>query len=111
MNIPEEPREQPTDGTAPENTVPEGTGPDAPEARETTAVYTRRRGAPTLTTWILLSLAVPAVGALVIATLLGVSGLTALLTVTLAAVLAIGFPLAGLAALVDAIIQRRRRRG
>src|SRR5699024_8762209 len=66
---------------------------------------------PTLVTWILLSLAVPAIGALVIAPLLGVTGLTALLTVTLAVVLAIGFPLAGLIALVDAIIPRRRRRG
>lgn len=128
MNTHEEPREQPTDDTAPETDVPEGAvpaqpsdagtgpaaaeaGPGAPETRETTAVYARRRGAPTLTSWILLSLAVPAIGALVIAPLLGVSGLTALLTVTLAAVLAIGFPLAGLVALVDAIIHRRRRRG
>src|SRR5699024_12116695 len=55
----------------------------------------------TLVTWILLSLAVPAIGALVIAPLLGVTGLTTLLTVTLAVVLAIGFPLAGLIALVE----------
>ena len=133
MNTTEDPREQPTGDPAPEETVPEqtvpeetvpappsdpGTGPAAAEAgpdaagpRETTAVFTRRRGAPTLTSWILLSLAVPAIGALVLAPLFGVSGLTALLTVTLAAVLAIGFPLAGLVGVVDAIIHRRRRQG
>src|SRR5699024_12640985 len=85
-------------------------GRDASEAHRVTAVYARRRGAPPLVTWILLSLAVPAIGALVIAPLLGVTGLTTLLTVTLAVVLAIGFPLAVLIALVEAVIPRRRRR-
>src|SRR5690625_2006729 len=132
----ETPRERRADDTAPEEGAPgrsvsEGTVPmpsadaedtaegpaaaeagrDASEAHRVTAVYARRRGAPTLVTWILLSLAVPAIGALVIAPLLGVTGLTTLLTVTLAVVLAIGFPLAGLIALVDAIIHRGRRRG
>src|SRR5699024_772259 len=136
VNIPETPRERRADDTAPEEGAPgrsvsEGTVPvpsadaedtaegpaaaeagrDASEAHRVTAVYARRRGAPTLVTWILLSLAVPAIGALVIAPLLGVTGLTTLLTVTLAVVLAIGFPLARLRIPVDACIPRARPRG
>lgn len=124
MNTPEEPREQPMDETAPKESVPKENAPKesadaepsqadaepSQDGAQSAAIYTRRRGAPTLTFWVLLCLIVPAVGTLVIAPLAGVSGLTALLIVTLAAVLAIGFPLAGLIALVDAIIQRQRQR-
>lgn len=73
------------------------------------AVFVRRRGGPSLTFWVMLCLAVPAVATLVIAPLLGVSGLTEVFTVTLAAVFGIGVPLAGLCAVIDAIVHRKRR--
>lgn len=78
-------------------------------APESAAVFLRRRGGPSLTFWVMLCLAVPAVATLVIAPLLGVSGLTAVLTVTLTAAFGIGVPLAGLCAVIDAIVHRKRR--
>lgn len=102
------PEPEPAVDVAPETDAETETETEA-AASQSTAVFVRRRGRPSLVFWVLLCLAVPAVATLVSAPLLGVSGLTAVLTVTLAAVFGIGVPLAGLCAVTDAIAHRRRR--
>ncbi|MCT1774809.1 hypothetical protein [Brachybacterium sp. p3-SID957] len=75
-----------------------------------TTVYVRGRRTPTLAFWVVLALVVPAVVALIAAPLLGVGGAGGILAFAFIAVLSIGVPLAALAALVDLILERRRRR-
>lgn len=106
---PEVDTELETEAPAETETDTEARAETEPAASPSAAVFVRRRGGPSLTFWVLLCLAVPAVATLVIAPLLGVSGLTEVFTVTLAAVFGIGVPLAGVCAVIDAIVHRRRR--
>lgn len=75
-----------------------------------TSIYVRRGRTPTLGFWVVLALAVPALGGLVAAPLLGILDLGGMVNLALLSVLFIGVPLAAVAALADLIIQRRRSR-
>lgn len=75
-----------------------------------TTVYVRSRRTPTLAFWVVLSLVVPAVVALLVAPFLGVGDLGGFFNLAMVAVLAIGAPLAALACVVDMVLERRRAR-
>lgn len=92
----------------------QGTSPDTDQqgsaAATDTTVYVRKRRSPTLAFWVMLAIVVPAIAGLLVAPFLGLTSAGGLLTFAFIAVLSIGVPLAALAALVDLILDRRRRR-
>ena len=108
---------------APEPAAEEEGGPAAPdadgagEAEETesprTALYVRRRRAPALGFWVLLSFLVPGILALLSVPLFGFGDLRGVVNFVLLAMVVIGLPLAAIASFVDARRHRRedRRRG
>lgn len=76
----------------------------------TTAIYVRRSRRPSLLFWVLLALLVPTLLGFLIAPLLGIADLGSMLNLGLLAGLFVGVPLAAVAAAVDAVRHRRRRR-
>lgn len=78
-----------------------------------TALYVRRRRAPALGFWVLLSFLVPGILALLSVPLFGFGDLRGVVNFVLLAMVVIGLPLAALASFVDARRHRRedRRRG
>lgn len=78
-----------------------------------TALYVRRRRAPALGFWVLLSFLVPGVLALLSVPLFGFGDLRGVVNFVLLAMVVIGLPLAAIASFVDARRHRRedRRRG
>lgn len=90
---------------------------EAGEAEEAgsprTALYVRRRRAPALGFWVLLSFLVPGILALLSVPLFGFGDLRGVVNFVLLAMVVIGLPLAALASFVDARRHRRedRRRG
>ena len=70
----------------------------------------RRRRTPALGFWVLLALAVAFLGGTVVAWLAEVRAPAGMLYFGVTAAVMVGLPLAALAALVDAIADRRRRR-
>lgn len=100
---------------APSDPVEPAALPDAPEpgetaaAPESTAVFVRRSRTPALGFWIVLCVAVPAIGALLAAPFLGLPDLPSFLNLALLAVMFVGVPLAAIASLVDAIRHRGPR--
>lgn len=99
------------DGTpAEEDRTADGAG-EAGSPR--TALYVRRRRAPALGFWVLLSFLVPGVLALLSVPLFGFGDLRGVVNFVLLAMVVIGLPLAAIASFVDARRHRRedRRRG
>lgn len=99
------------DGTPAEE---DGTADGAGEAGSPrTALYVRRRRAPALGFWVLLSFLVPGVLALLSVPLFGFGDLRGVVNFVLLAMVVIGLPLAAIASFVDARRHRRedRRRG
>lgn len=105
------------DGTPAEADGTTGTADGADEAGEAgsprTALYVRRRRAPALGFWVLLSFLVPGVLALLSVPLFGFGDLRGVVNFVLLAMVVIGLPLAAIASFVDARRHRRedRRRG
>ena len=92
----------------------DGTADGAGEAGSPrTALYVRRRRAPALGFWVLLSFLVPGVLALLSVPLFGFGDLRGVVNFVLLAMVVIGLPLAAIASFVDARRHRRedRRRG
>lgn len=87
----------------PDDEQPSQAAPDA-------VLYVRRGRTPTLGFWVVLSLLAPALLALIVGPFLGMGDLSSLFNLAMLAVLAIGLPLAALAALLDLIQERRRAR-
>lgn len=69
----------------------------------------RRRRTPALGLWVLLALAIPFLIGMVVAWSVEVRHLTGMLYFGVTAAVLIGFPLALIAAIVDAVVHRRRR--
>ncbi|OFT63517.1 hypothetical protein HMPREF3159_02665 [Brachybacterium sp. HMSC06H03] len=87
---------------------------EAEEAGSTrTALYVRRRRAPALGFWVLLSFLVPGILALLSVPLFGFGDLRGVVNFVILAMVVIGLPLAAIASFVDARRHRRedRRRG
>ena len=78
-----------------------------------TALYVRRRRAPALGFWVLLSFLVPGILALLSVPLFGFGDLRGVVNFVILAMVVIGLPLAAIASFVDARRHRRedRRRG
>lgn len=92
----------------------DGTADGAGEAGSPrTALYVRRRRAPALGFWVLLSFLVPGILALLSVPLFGFGDLRGVVNFVILAMVVIGLPLAALASFVDARRHRRedRRRG
>lgn len=102
--------------SAGEPTDADGAG-EAEEAEEAgsprTALYVRRRRAPALGFWVLLSFLVPGILALLSVPLFGFGDLRGVVNFVILAMVVIGLPLAAIASFVDARRHRRedRRRG
>ena len=105
------------DETSIATTGADGTPAEADGAGEAgsprTALYVRRRRAPALGFWVLLSFLVPGVLALLSVPLFGFGDLRGVVNFVLLAMVVIGLPLAAIASFVDARRHRRedRRRG
>ena len=105
------------DETSVATTGADGTPAEADGAGEAgsprTALYVRRRRAPALGFWVLLSFLVPGVLALLSVPLFGFGDLRGVVNFVLLAMVVIGLPLAAIASFVDARRHRRedRRRG
>lgn len=111
---------RPLDSPA-EPDAPEDREPDAPDDREPDAseeprpedgqvLLVRRRRVPALGFWVALVLVIPFLAGMVVAWVVDVRTLTGMLYFGVTAALLIGFPLALVAAVVDAVLERRRRR-
>lgn len=82
---------------------------DRPES-DATSVYVRRGRTPTLGFWVALALVVPAAAALLAAPFFQFQDLSSVLNFMLVAAVFVGLPLAAIAALVDALRHRDRKR-
>lgn len=89
---------------------PASAAPAPDPARDGRVVLVRRRRVPALGFWVLLAVLVSAVIGAGIAWFAGVHHLTGILYFAVTAIFLIGGPLALVAAIVDAILDRRRRR-
>ena len=105
------------DETSVATTGADGTPAEADGAGEAgsprTALYVRRRRAPALGFWVLLSFLVPGILALLSVPLFGFGDLRGVVNFVILAMVVIGLPLAAIASFVDARRHRRedRRRG
>lgn len=102
------------DETSVATTGADGTPAEADGAGEAgsprTALYVRRRRAPALGFWVLLSFLVPGVLALLSVPLFGFGDLRGVVNFVLLAMVVIGLPLAAIASFVDARRHRREDR-
>lgn len=102
------------DETSIATTGADGTPAEADGAGEAgsprTALYVRRRRAPALGFWVLLSFLVPGVLALLSVPLFGFGDLRGVVNFVLLAMVVIGLPLAAIASFVDARRHRREDR-
>ncbi len=91
----------------------DGAGQTEEAGSPRTALYVRRRRAPALGFWVLLSFLVPGILALLSVPLFGFGDLRGVVNFVLLAMVVIGLPLAAIASFVDARRHRRedRRRG
>lgn len=91
----------------------DGAGEPEEAGSPRTALYVRRRRAPALGFWALLSFLVPGILALLSVPLFGFGDLRGVVNFVLLAMVVIGLPLAAIASFVDARRHRRedRRRG
>lgn len=88
---------------------PEAADPAAEQpAAGPTALYVRRARTPTLGFWLVLIALVSAVTGILVALLRGVGDASVMLNMALLSLVAIGMPLAGIAAAIDAVRNRRR---
>lgn len=92
-----------------EDAAAEGTPVDEATADAGTSIYVRRGRTPTLGFWIVLSVTVPAVLAVIVGLFLGLGDLGSLFNFALLSVFAVGLPLAAVAAGIDAFQHRRRK--
>lgn len=102
------PLDSPAEPDAPEDREPDAPGEPRPEDGQVLLV--RRRRVPALGFWVALVLVVPFLAGMVVAWVVDVRTLTGMLYFGVTAALLIGFPLALVAAVVDAVLERRRRR-
>jgi len=97
----------------PEETEPDAFPDDRPEEPRPDngqVLLVRRRRVPALGFWVALVLVIPFLAGMVVAWVVDVRTLTGMLYFGVTAALLIGFPLALVAAVVDAVLERRRRR-
>lgn len=112
MNDVNEPRPRPTDPEevtgVPADEATAAADPATAPADDGQVLLVRRRRTPALGLWVLLALAVPFLIGMIVAWSVEVRHLTGMLYFGVTAAVLIGFPLAMVAAIVDAVLHRRR---
>jgi hypothetical protein len=84
--------------------------PEQPARTEGTAVYVRRRRAPTLGFWVILALVVGVLAGAVTALVTRVDDLGGVIYFAVTGAVFVGLPLALIAAIIDSVTHRPRRR-
>lgn len=113
-STPDRPEQQP--GSA-DDTRPDGVDPveaEQPETRtpadEGTVLYVRRGRSLGLGGWVVIVLVVTAIAGCVVALVSGQTALGSVVYLAATAAFFVGLPLAGVIALIDLVLERRRRR-